>query len=68
MLEMIDLVVFCWINRNKRPIKLSTRCDGTDLRFVTIEYSVSLDGKHSGMGIVIVNLIEHEQVRKISRA
>ena len=63
-----DLDVFSWIKRNKRPSILSSGCGDSDLHFVTVEYSVSSDGKHSGIGIVIANLIEHEQVRKISGA
>ena len=43
---------------------MSTGCGDSDLHFVTIEYSVSWDGKLTGIGIVIVNLIEHEQVSK----
>ena len=68
MLQKDGLNVFCWIKRNKRPSSLSRGCGGIDLHFVTVEYSVSLERKHLGIGIVIANLIEHEQVRKISGA
>ena len=68
MLQKDVLDVFCWIKRNKRPSSLSSGCGDSDLHFVTVEYSVSLECKHLGIGIVIANLIEHEQVRKISGA